>query len=107
MEMDVRMESFLDYLNRRFRGKASNESKKVIKLYLACDTLHQENLIDGLSSRRAYENYLFICKIYNYDPESQIAFSRCLCRWFPYQTLVKHSWDDGKRKVIRFLVKTL
>ncbi len=83
--MDKRMSNFLINLNYRFKGKANRVTLKQMKLYLVCNDLHTENLLNGVRNQRAYEYYQFFCRIYGYKPVSLIEFSRFVCRWFPYQ----------------------
>lgn len=99
------MTKFLNYLARRFHSESSEEVTDQLKLWVVCDKLHNSNLINRIPSKRVYEYYLFFCKIYNYEAVSQIAFSRFLCRWFPYRTFVRRMWDDGERKNVRYFSK--
>jgi hypothetical protein len=79
------MDAFLNYLNRRFKGKCTKDTIKQMKLYLACQTLHENGLIDGVRNQRVYQYYLMVCRWYQYKPVGKIEFVRFVCRWFPYQ----------------------
>ena len=90
---------------RSIKGTPEEMVLRQMKLWVVCNDLHNEQMIHNWRSQRVYEAYKVLCQIYGYDPESKIALSRFICRWFPYKTALKRVRIDGLAKPHRFFLK--